>query len=405
MKFRKLAKFYGMLTMLYFSDMILLVGLIWNTYKVTQSPYFLGVILSASVLIPFVIRRFFARVNLLHLNFNQLFTLRVIAYLIIAATALFNLSSGYFGTALIIVLYGLLTISTLSAFEAGNFKLVRAGHISSINSSRLFQTVIQTGAFAGALISGLLLDAYAFHRIVILISFYDIAISFFGYFLFADISDMYKKTQIEEVINVHLHPSSSIQAHQKILIALIGLIGLHISSFNILTPAIYQSLNHWGSEQFGIASGAACLGAFLAAAITIKKERYPLYAILLVISDAIFCNVEIKGINVVSCFFLGLFLNLVRIGLRSEMIDSITDGQTEEAIAAHTTTTYSLCQATGPILMALLISESVLGIDSAKWLLPAIAAIIFTGILILNHFKRNIRASDSHVPVSRSNYD
>ncbi|MGC0954297.1 hypothetical protein WKH24_06515 [Pantoea agglomerans] len=396
MKLRKLTKFYGMLTLLYFSDMVVLVGLIWNTYKVTHSPYFLGGVLSASVLIPFITRRFFVTINLLHLNFSQLFTFRMIAYLSIAATAMFNFSSGYAGTALIIILYGLLTLSTLSTFEAGNFKLVRAGHITSVNSSRLLQTVIQTGAFAGALLSGLLLDTYTFNRIILFISVFDIAMSCIGYFLMADLPGLYEKPEVKSA-STRAHPSSSIQPQQKMLILLMGVIGLHISSFNILTPAIYQSLNHWGSEQFGIASGAACFGAFLAAAVTSKKERYPLYAILLVLSDAIFCYIEIQSVNVVSCFFLGLFLNLVRIGLRTEMIDSITEQQSEEAVAAHVTTAYSVCQAAGPIIMALLISETMMGINAARWLLPAVATILLTGILILSFLKRNMRAADSQL--------
>lgn len=401
MKVRTLTKFYGMLILLYFSDIIVLIGLIWNTYKVTHSTYFLGIILSMSVLIPFIIRRFFSGLNLLHLNFSQLFTLRIIAYLIIAATALFNFSSGYPGTALIIILYGLLTLSTLSTFEAGNIKLVRAGHISSLDSSRLLQTVIQTGAFAGALMSGLLLDRYSFHGIILFISTFDIVMSFFGYFILADLSTLYTKAELPPINEIPNKQHFPLQPRQRMLIALMGLIGFHIASFNILTPAIFQSLNHWGSEQFGIASGAACFGAFLAATITTKKVRYPFFAILLVLSDVVFCNIEVKGINVMSCFFVGLFLNSVRIGLRTEMIDSITEEQSEEEVAANTTMMYSLCQAAGPIFMALLISESVFGIQAARWLLPAVAMIIFTGMIILSYLKRNMIEPARQTPFSR----
>lgn len=387
-KLRDLVKFYGMLALLYFSDMVLLVGLIWNTYKVTKAPYFLGVVLSVSVLIPFIIRRFFNGINLLHLNFKKLFILRLCSYLLIAFVAISNFSDKYTETSIIIILYGILTLSTLSTFEAGNIKLVRSGIVSSLNASRLLQTVIQTGAFVGALISGLLLDKYSFHNIVLYISLYDILISIAGFIFLKDIASPPKTPNPESANSVNIISLPSLFTSQKLLICLIGLIGLHISSFNLLTPVIYQSLNHWGSEQFGIASGAACFGAFLSALLATKKWNYALAALLLVISDTVFCNIEIKSVNVASCFFLGLFLNLVRIGLRSEFIDSIAEGQSEEDLAAKITTVYSLCQAAGPIIMGFVISEHFLGVASARWLLTFVAICILIGIVVLNNVKK-----------------
>jgi len=386
-KIRDFIKFYGMLALLYFSDMVLLVGLIWNTYKVTKAPYFLGIVLSVSVLIPFVIRRFFHGINLLHLNFRKLFILRLCSYLFIALVSMLNLSDKYIETSIIIILYGVLTLSTLSTFEAGNIKLVKSGAVSSLNASRLLQTVIQTGAFVGALISGLLLDRYSFHSIVLTISLYDILISFIGFFCLKEISSSPKSAH-PVAANVAITTTTpALFTSQKLLIVLIGLIGLHISSFNLLTPVIYQSLNHWGSEQFGIASGAACFGAFLSALLATKKWNYALAALLLVISDTIFCIIEIKSVNVVSCFFLGLFLNLVRIGLRSEFIDSIVEGQSEEDLAAKITTVYSLCQAVGPIMMGFVISDHFLGVASARWLLTFVAVCLLMGIVVFNYVK------------------
>lgn len=173
----KLFHFYGLLALVYVSDIVVLVSLIWNTYKITASSWFLGVILSISIIIPYLLKKILPRANLLHLNMSQLFIFRIVIYALILFLSRTGWLENYTGITLLIVLYGILNLVTQSAFEAKNTQWVINKSITSSNASRIMQTVMQAGAFAGSLLSGLMSARYTLPSSLLFISLFDITLS------------------------------------------------------------------------------------------------------------------------------------------------------------------------------------------------------------------------------------
>lgn len=368
-----LLRFYALLALVYVSDIVVLVTLIWNTYKITASSWFLGVTLSISIIIPYLLKKIFPRANLLHLNMSQLFIFRIIIYALILSLSCTGFVKSYSGITLLIIFYGILSLTTQSAFEAKNTQWVISKTITSGNAARIMQTVMQAGAFAGSLISGLLSARYTLSTSLLTISIFDITLSVLALILLWNKSDTQNfPIQINRQLN-SVFKASSLQFK---LFIINGLIGLHIAAFNILTPIFFQSLNHWNSEQFGIAAGISGLGAFSAALIKQDKLSFILCAILLSISDAIFCMVEIKALSLAACFFIGFSLNLIRIGNRVKMIDSVQDNKYAHSVAAQSATYFSAFQAIGPVVMGILLTDTFFGLGASRWLLPLAALLI-----------------------------
>lgn len=369
------------MALVYVSDIVVLVGLIWNTYKLTSSSWFLGVILSTSIIVPYVIKKIFPKANLLHLNMKQLFLFRIIIYASIISLSQSHFAESYSGLTLLIILYGILSLSTLSAFEARNTQLVINKSIASGNASRLMQTVMQTGAFAGSLISGLLSARYSLALTLFFISIFDITLSLLALF-FLNNSDMQNTKLDAHKLSTPDSLPFKASTYQIQLFLVNGLIGLHIAAFNILTPIFFQSLNHWSSQQFGIAAGVSGLGAFSAALLKQGKISFLICSVILVISDTIFCLVEIKPISLAACFFIGFSLNLIRIGTRIKMIDSVQDNNYAHSVAGYSSTYFSAFQAIGPLVMGLLLTDRLFGPGASRWLLPLAALLIFMAVVI-----------------------
>lgn len=154
-----LRKFYGALIVFYFSDMALLIMVIWLSYKTTKNPLILGLILFVSTIIPFVLKKF-SKINLLSLSVHHLMLSRILFYSIVFVLSALNPSIySFIGLALI---SGLLGVSILSNYETYNNYLVVNNIVSANKASRYMQTVIQIGAFGGAMIGGMLLNHLSF---------------------------------------------------------------------------------------------------------------------------------------------------------------------------------------------------------------------------------------------------
>ncbi|WP_369790160.1 MFS transporter [Rouxiella sp. WC2420] len=378
----KLLQFYAFLALVYVSDIVVLVGIIWNTYKITASSWFLGVVLSISIITPYLLRKIFPKANLLHLNLKQLFLFRIFIYALILLVSRTPFSESYLGITLLIIFYGVLTLSTQSAFEARNTQLVINKSITSGNASRIMQTVMQAGAFVGSLVSGLLSAKYPLAMTLLFISLFDITLSLIALTLLWNHKD---KERVTSDINTFAHKSIEQFKASSDQIALFftnGLIGLHIAAFNVLTPIFFQSLNHWSSQQFGIAAGISGLGALSAALLKQGRFSFLLCSILLVIGDTIFCLVQIRPISLAACFFIGFSLNTIRIGNRVKMIDSVRDDKDAHPVAAQSATYFSAFQAIGPLVMGFLLTNTFFGLGASKWMLPVAALLIFASIVI-----------------------
>ncbi|WP_139837534.1 MFS transporter [Xenorhabdus beddingii] len=376
-KFYIVLRFYLLLIFLYFSDMTILLSMIWASYKITNSSSFLGIILSISIIIPFAIKKFFPKIDLLKLGMRKLFFLRIVIYSIFLISYYNGFLTDKYGFTLLSIFLGILNLSTLSTFESTNAKLVISGYISKKYASRIMQTVLQVGAFSGALIGGNLLNKYSFSDIILWISILDIIVCFLGFWVY--INPIVSQTDSSNSVT---YSNSSKKSKYIPLCISLGLIGLHISAFNILTPVIFQKINLWDSTMFGLASGLAGVGAFCAAFINIDKFKYLLPSISIIIFDILFCFSSNQFISITACFFIGFSINTVRINIRDDLISLSNNNQEAEHMGALSATYYSIFQATTPMAVGFLVSDYMIGVSLAPYLLPLAGIIILLSALI-----------------------
>ncbi|MGD8106381.1 hypothetical protein ACQE32_06890 [Pantoea sp. FN0302] len=370
-------RFYSLLVLLYFSDMVLLLSNIWNSLKVTSSPLFLGVTLSVGTALPFLLRKLNINKVKKFITVSDLYKRRIIVYLILLVTALLHYSDSKFGFIITSLSIGYLSLITLSTLESSNAKLVLDGHISSQRASRVMQTLVQIGSFFGALSSGYFLTKLDYNQLIMLLCAFDILVSLFGNRLYkekAAADDNHSDHQVADDEGV-------LSNKLKYLSIAIGLIGLHICAFNTLTPILFQNVKNLTADYYGVCSGVAGVGAFLAAFVNLNKFRLLLPSITLTLSDAIFTLSSIPLVSVVVCFLIGFSLNTIRINLRKDMIDETTNFHEANAVAKFSATIYTFSQSIGPLTFGILTSSLFFGVDSSAYLFPFVGASMFIFIL------------------------
>lgn len=370
-------RFYSLLVLLYFSDMVLLLSNIWNSLKVTSSPIFLGVTLSVGAALPFLLRKLNVIKVKKFITVSELYKRRVIVYLVLLITSLLHYSDSKFGFIITSLSIGYLSLVTLSTLESSNTRLVLDGHISSQKASRAMQTLVQIGSFFGALASGYFLSKVGYNQLITLLCVFDIVVSLCGNLLYRERTTTAGTNNDEVVAEDDIRLSKKL----KYLSIAIGLIGLHICAFNTLTPILFQNVKDLGADYFGACSGVAGIGAFLAAFVDLKSFRLLLPAITLTLADIIFTLSTIPLLSVLVCFFIGFSINTIRINLRKEIIDETTHIHEAHAVAKFSATIYTFSQSIGPLAFGLLTSSLFFGVDSSAYLFPLVGASIFIFII------------------------
>lgn len=376
--------FYGSLIFLYISDMGAMIGIIWASLKITGSSTFLGIMLCISSLAPFLIKKICKNKSL---SIEKLYLLRVFIYAIILTIVFSGIASDYFGLIITILLFGIINIFTLSVYETYNSYLVNHSYISSDLASRIMQTVLQSGAFLGAIISGFLLSKGSYETLLKIISIYEIILNILLYILNPiKFSKKILYNRIKDFSNNYLQ-KKEIKAIYLLCIPL-GIIGIHISSFNILSTVIFQNINNWDAKLFGYASGFAGIGAFLSSIISFKKISFVIYSIILIIFDIIYSNINYPLIAIASCFFIGFSINSIRIYIRKLMLDIATSPLLSQKMGELSATSYVFFQSIGSVFIGLIISENMAGEEFSKLLLPIIGFIILlSSYLSITKFK------------------
>lgn len=171
-------QFYGSLVFLYISDMGVMISIIWASLKITGSTIFLGSMLCLSSLLPYFIKKIYTKKSL---SISNLYMIRAVIYIAILIIALLGTATEYFGLVMTILLFGIVNVLTLSVYETYNSYIVNNSYISSNFASRIMQTVLQSGAFLGAIISGTLLNTIGYENIIKFISIYEITLNILFY--------------------------------------------------------------------------------------------------------------------------------------------------------------------------------------------------------------------------------
>lgn len=235
------------------------------------------------------------------------------------------------------------------------------------------QTLVQIESFFGALISGYLLTRLDYKKLILCLCIFDIVISILGNFI-------YKEQAHSEVDNNKVVSESgdvTLSRTSKILCYSIGLIGIHICAFNTLTPISFQEVKGLGAGYYGMCSGAAGVGAFVAAFIDLKKYKFLFPALTLTIADILFTFSSVTLLAVAACFIIGFSMNTFRINLRKEMIDQANNNTEANAIEKYSATVYMFTQSIGPLALGMLTSSIIFGVDASSYLFPLIGASVF----------------------------
>lgn len=90
---------------------------------------------------------------------------------------LLGIATEYSGFIITILLFGVVNILTLSVYETYNSYMVNNSYISSELASRIMQTVLQSGAFLGAIIAGVLIDKVGCETVIKIIAIYEIILN------------------------------------------------------------------------------------------------------------------------------------------------------------------------------------------------------------------------------------
>lgn len=372
-------RFYSLLVLLYFSDMVLLLSNIWNSLRVTNSPLFLGCILSIGVIFPLILKKLARGHEQKSISLAGLYLRRIIVFAVILVESLFAIADTWIGFIITSLCIGYLSLLTLTVLEAANTKLVLQGHISSQMASRTMQTIVQLGSFFGAMASGYLLLFLNYNKLIALICIFDIIVSATARFIFSEKSG----PTIGEA-NRPAHLSGKPLPRSLIyLCIIIALVGLHISAFNVLTPIIFQKVKNLNSEYFGLCSAVAGLGAFSAAFVKIGWFRFLIPAIVLLLADLIFTLSWHPYMAIVACLFIGFSINTIRIHARKTVIDKTSSDNEADQVSSLSALMYTLAQSIGPMVFGILTGKAVLGAYSAIYLFPAVALVMFVWIVLV----------------------
>jgi hypothetical protein len=284
---------------------------------------------------------------------------------------------GFLSIAFVVGVTDYFTISTL---ESKNTKLVLAGLTNSDTSARLMQTSIQIGAFGGALLGGVIVDIFSVNQTLQIISL--AAIVSLGATLLVAATptsdDPVQAPDTSAILARHL------PANLYILIIVLSMIGFHIGAFNSLVPIVFQKLNEWNATLFGVASGLAGLGAFSAAVLPrIKLNSYSAM-LMVVLADVAIVYFQNLYVMMAAAFLLGFCINSLRIQLRKTLIESAPNARIADVIAAKSSLYYLLVSGSAPMILTFFTTSGFLGIEGARLLMIASAALLGCAVLVWN---------------------
>ncbi|WP_407313584.1 MFS transporter [Pseudomonas sp. nanlin1] len=372
-----LTAFYSIVTLFTGLDMAIVIAMVWFGLETTGSTFLVGATLCVATIVPYLCEQYIGKFVTIELSMKRLLYIRLTAFaavLLLSFTDAALLPIGFLAIAFVVGVTDYFTISTL---ESKNTKLVLAGLTTSDTSARFMQTSIQIGAFAGALLGGVVVDVFSVNQTLQIISL--AAILSLAAMLFVSATpDADTREQAADQGNTQaLH----LPRNLYILIIVLSLIGFHIGAFNSLVPIVFQKLNEWNATMFGVASGLAGLGAFSAAVLPrVRLNGYG--AILLVIvADVAIVYWQNLYIMMAAAFVLGFSINSLRIQLRKTLIESAPNARVADVIAAKSSLYYLLVSGSAPMILTFFTTAGFLGLEGARLLMVVSAALLAAAVL------------------------
>jgi hypothetical protein len=370
-----LALFYILVTLFAASDTAIIIAMVWYSLDITKSTFLVGVTLCISTIVPFIFEKWLSQRRATTLGFNRLLVIRLIAFISISISVLIHLTDSVPGFLLIAFTIGMADYFTISTLESQNTKLFLAGMIDSDKSSRFMQTAVQIGAFGGAFFGGWSIDNFPFTITLTMICSF--AIFSLGMLFIPQVRII---TTLQREISEKPEESNKIveQSYKlaneifSVILGL-GMIGFHISAFNSLVPIVFQQLNMWSATSFGIASGLAGVGAFLAAIIPRFSMSISLFLPALIIMDIVLVYSPWPTLACFSAFFIGFFLNHIRIRFRQYLTEHSCSAKIADELATKSAFFYLLFSGSAPMILTLLTTNFLFGINAARPLMVVAA--------------------------------
>ena len=369
---KKAINFYFFMLIAYFFDNIILISLIWVTLHKFNSTLILGGIMSIAGIIPFVLSKTLKVKSTL----KNLAIIKGLSYfvLIMLLFTQINLIVTFFYLGII---FGIGNYFNLSTFQIKNVQLIESRVLSSNIAARCFQGSMQIGTFLGVALGAYLLNILEFEKYLIYTSVMIICYSIALYLSYKnDILQVEtnKKIEKEKIVRKFL------DMKYIFLMASFGLLGAHISSFNIVAPVIFQKIHNWNSIQFGIIDALAGFGAFIAIFVPKKYSQLIIYvSILLISSDIVFGVEKIYYLVAISTGLIGFSIGYISIFLREKISKISIETNSTDEVSNTSSFIYNIFYGISPLLVSTIIDQNIL---LAKYILGVIA--IF---LLVNLFK------------------
>ncbi|WP_339437620.1 hypothetical protein [Pseudomonas sp. EL_65y_Pfl1_R32] len=377
--------FYAVVALATACDQAVLTGVIWMSLKLSGSTLPLGIVLCLSVAVPFVLD-LVSRGRAADIGATWLVALRIVAFLVAALFAWCGLATALSFFLLIALMVGTVDFLTASSLEIENTRRVVAGWLPADNAARYMQTAIQVGGFSGSLAGGGLLGLLSDSTFLLCVALSGAALS--PALLLARM-----KRGVPVAAQGHEQRPTSQASPAPFqmpyaAMACLGLIALHIGAFNSMMPIVYQQVNHWSPTSYGIASGVAGIGAFLAALIPLSKHRLAMFATALIVVDALMVLAPQVLLSMVGAFLVGFITNHLRIVVRSQLMRAANNDAQAALIGSRSTFCAYSMQATAPLLLTFATTASVFGPASGPALMIGTGVISATGLLGLAQLRR-----------------
>lgn len=381
--------FYGVVALSTACDQAVLTGVIWMSLKLSGSTVPLGVVLCFSVAVPFVLD-LVSRGRAANIGAAWLVALRIAVFVFAAVFAWFGLATALSGFLLIALMVGTVDFLTASSLEIENTRRVVAGWLPADDAARYMQTAIQVGGFTGSLAGGGLLGLLSDSTFLL-------CVALAGAVLSPALLAGRMRRSVPIAAGGHVHRQDRHVSDTPFEIpygwmACLGLIALHIGAFNSMMPVVYQQVNHWSPTSFGIASGVAGIGAFLAALLPLGKHRLVMFATFLIVVDALMVLAPQVLLSLVGAFLVGFITNHLRIAVRSQLMRFAHNDAQAALIGSRSTFCAYSMQATAPLLLTFATSASVFGPTFGPALMISTGLFTAIGLLGMAHLRRPVGA-------------
>jgi hypothetical protein len=357
------------------ADSLVLVSLLWSILKAGGSGEALGMFLFISSLIPFFLQRFSNsfKDRIAKDPAGSFKAVRIAAILSSVLLYVGSSTMGLTGLYVASCVFGIIFFFTSQCLETLLSNQVLEKRVSANDASRILQTALQMGAFAGGTASGFLMEWGGLHSVSVALAIC------FGIGTLAI-------SQIQALKLDILSESSSAQKTRSVYSTLglacaflmIGIVLVQVSAFNVLVPYMAHKERAWSAADYGIIDAFAGLGAFVAAVALGNRFRF-LHIMWVAALGLALSNLGLGGSLSVTAataaaFGGGFFSNLIRVKQREILFSSVESSHQAVDWAGTLAMGSLFFRAVTPLVFGFALSSS-----SASQCFSILAAVVLVG--------------------------